>query len=138
MHKARTREIPRVTNQLTTGDSRYANTTATAKGHSTGDSSWIRNPNPQKTTPIRANRMGAPTPQWILALPFAGPYLDELWTKYIGSPGSMGEVIQAVSGANIGNIYRAVLAAGGASFHLLLTLLFMLIATLFTQYRLRR
>lgn len=83
---------------------------------------------------IRANRMGAPTPQWILALPLAGPYIDELWTKYIGSPGSMGEVIQAVSGANIGNIYRAVLAAGGASFHLLLTLLFMLIA-LFFVYR---
>ncbi|MGO4351108.1 AI-2E family transporter [Rhizobium sp. RAF36] len=83
---------------------------------------------------IRANRMGAPTPQWILALPFAGPYIDELWTKYIGTPGSMGEVIQAVSGANIGNIYRAVLAAGGASFHLLLTLLFMLIA-LFFVYR---
>lgn len=83
---------------------------------------------------IRANRMGALTPQWILALPFAGPYIDELWTKYIGTPGSMGEVIQAVSGANIGNIYRAVLAAGGASFHLLLTLLFMLIA-LFFVYR---
>jgi predicted PurR-regulated permease PerM len=46
----------------------------------------------------------------------------------------MGEVIQAVSGANIGNIYRAVLAAGGASFHLFLTLLFMLIA-LFFVYR---
>ncbi|MBB4232119.1 AI-2E family transporter [Rhizobium mongolense] len=83
---------------------------------------------------IHANRQGAPTPQWILALPFAGPYLDDLWTKYIGSPGSVGEVIQAVSGANIGNIYRAVLAAGGASFHLLLTLLFMLIA-LFFVYR---
>ncbi|WP_455873159.1 AI-2E family transporter [Rhizobium yanglingense] len=83
---------------------------------------------------IHANRQGAPTPQWILALPFAGPFLDDLWTKYIGSPGSLGEVIQAVSGANIGNIYRAVLAAGGASFHLLLTLLFMLIA-LFFVYR---
>ncbi|TCU34213.1 AI-2E family transporter [Rhizobium azibense] len=83
---------------------------------------------------IHANRQGAPTPQWILALPFAGPYLDDLWVKYIGSPGSVGEVIQAVSGANIGNIYRAVLAAGGASFHLLLTLLFMLIA-LFFVYR---
>ncbi len=46
----------------------------------------------------------------------------------------MGEVIQAVSGANIGNIYRAVLAAGGGAFHLLLTLLFMLIA-LFFVYR---
>ena len=83
---------------------------------------------------IHANRFGAETPQWIIALPFAGPYLDELWTKYIGSPGAMGELIQAVSGAHIGNIYRAVLAAGGGAFHLLLTLLFMLIA-LFFVYR---
>jgi len=83
---------------------------------------------------IHANRSGAPTPAWIVALPWAGAYLDEVWTKYIGSPGALGEVIQAVSGANIGNIYRAVLAAGGGAFHLLLTLLFMLIA-LFFVYR---
>ncbi len=83
---------------------------------------------------IHANRFGEPTPQWISAFPFVGPYLDELWVKYIGSPGSMGELIQAVSGAHIGNIYRAVLAAGGGAFHLLLTLLFMLIA-LFFVYR---
>ncbi|MBB2751127.1 UNVERIFIED_ORG: putative PurR-regulated permease PerM [Rhizobium aethiopicum] len=83
---------------------------------------------------IHANRAGAPTPAWIVALPWAGAYLDEVWTKYIGSPGALGEVIQAVSGANIGNIYRAVLAAGGGAFHLLLTLLFMLIA-LFFVYR---
>ncbi|MBY5620000.1 AI-2E family transporter [Rhizobium leguminosarum] len=83
---------------------------------------------------IHANRAGAPTPNWIVALPWAGAYLDEVWTKYIGSPGALGEVIQAVSGANIGNIYRAVLAAGGGAFHLLLTLLFMLIA-LFFVYR---
>ncbi|MBX4911288.1 MULTISPECIES: AI-2E family transporter [Rhizobium] len=83
---------------------------------------------------IHANRAGAPTPDWIVALPWAGAYLDEIWTKYIGSPGALGEVIQAVSGANIGNIYRAVLAAGGGAFHLLLTLLFMLIA-LFFVYR---
>ncbi len=83
---------------------------------------------------VHANRFGAPTPQWILALPFAGPYLDELWSKYIGSPGTMGELIQAISGANIGSIYRALLAAGGGAFHLLLTLLFMLIA-LFFVYR---
>ncbi|PDT33627.1 AI-2E family transporter [Rhizobium sp. M10] len=83
---------------------------------------------------IHANRSGASTPGWIAALPFAGPYLDELWTKYIGSPGALGELIQAVSGAHIGNIYRAVLAAGGGAFHLLLTLLFMLIA-LFFVYR---
>lgn len=83
---------------------------------------------------VHANRDGAPTPQWIVSLPFAGPYLDEAWSKYIGSPGAMGELIQAVSGANIGNIYRAILAAGGGAFHLLLTLLFMLIA-LFFVYR---
>ncbi|MBX4954350.1 AI-2E family transporter [Rhizobium lentis] len=86
------------------------------------------------TWAIHANRAGAPTPNWIVALPFAGPYLDDLWTKYIGSPGALGELIQAVSGAHIGNIYRAVLAAGGGAFHLLLTLLFMLIA-LFFVYR---
>ncbi|MET3756969.1 putative PurR-regulated permease PerM [Rhizobium binae] len=83
---------------------------------------------------IHANRAGAETPNWIVALPWVGAYLDEVWTKYIGSPGALGELIQAVSGANIGNIYRAVLAAGGGAFHLLLTLLFMLIA-LFFVYR---
>ena len=41
---------------------------------------------------------------------------------------------QIISGANIGNIYRVALAAGGAAFHLLLTMLFMLIA-LFFIYR---
>ncbi len=49
-------------------------------------------------------------------------------------PGAIGELIQIVSGANIGNIYRAVIAAGDGLFHLLLTLLFMLIA-LFFVYR---
>jgi predicted PurR-regulated permease PerM len=43
-------------------------------------------------------------------------------------------MIQIVSGANIGNIYRAVIAAGDGLFHLVLTLLFMLIA-LFFVYR---
>nr|WP_210314585.1 AI-2E family transporter [Rhizobium lentis] len=86
------------------------------------------------TWAIHANRAGAATPNWIVALPWAGAYLDDVWTKYIGSPGALGELIQAVSGANIGNIYRAVLAAGGGAFHLLLTLLFMLIA-LFFVYR---
>lgn len=83
---------------------------------------------------VHANREGAPTPQWILALPVVGPWLDEQWTQYIGSPGSISELAQVVSGAHIGNIYRAVLAAGGGAFHLILTLLFMLIA-LFFVYR---
>ena len=48
---------------------------------------------------IHVNRFGEPTPQWISAFPFVGPYLDELWVKYIVSPVSMGEVIQAGSAA---------------------------------------
>ncbi|KAA0697467.1 AI-2E family transporter [Neorhizobium sp. P12A] len=83
---------------------------------------------------VHANRFGAPTPQWIVALPVVGSWLDEQWTQYIGDPGSIGELAQVVSGANIGNIYRAVLAAGGGAFHVVLTLLFMLIA-LFFVYR---
>ncbi|PZM10766.1 AI-2E family transporter [Rhizobium tubonense] len=83
---------------------------------------------------VHANRFGAPTPQWIEVLPVVGPWLGEQWTRYIGSPGSIGELAQVVSGANIGNIYRAVLAAGGGAFHVVLTLLFMLIA-LFFVYR---
>lgn len=37
---------------------------------------------------IHANRAGAETPNWIVALPWVGAYLDEVWTKYIGSPGA--------------------------------------------------
>lgn len=83
---------------------------------------------------VQVNRDGAPPPEWILALPVIGAWLGEQWTQYIGSPGSIGELAQLVSGAHIGNIYRAVLAAGGGAFHVILTLLFMLIA-LFFIYR---
>lgn len=83
---------------------------------------------------ITANRTGAPTPLWITMLPIVGDWLNEQWTHYLGHAGGIGELIQIVSGANIGNIYRAVLAAGGHAFSLLLALLFMLIA-LFFAYR---
>ncbi|MEB2843498.1 AI-2E family transporter [Rhizobiales bacterium RZME27] len=83
---------------------------------------------------LEVNRIGAPTPEWIATLPYAGSWLDNQWTSHIGVPGAIGEYIQIVSGANIGNIYRAVVAAGGGAFHLVLTLLFMLIA-LFFVYR---
>jgi predicted PurR-regulated permease PerM len=80
------------------------------------------------------NRDGAPTPGWIAQLPVVGEWLDHQWTIYLAHPGGIGEVIQLVSGANIGSIYRGVLAAGGSAFSILLTLLFMLIA-LFFAYR---
>jgi predicted PurR-regulated permease PerM len=86
------------------------------------------------TWAVEANTTGAPPPAWISALPRVGEWLASKWTEHIGQPGAIGELIQIVSGANIGNIYRAVIAAGDGLFHLLLTLLFMLIA-LFFVYR---
>nr|WP_182307395.1 AI-2E family transporter [Ciceribacter thiooxidans] len=83
---------------------------------------------------LEVNRFGAPPPDWITALPGVGPWLGEKWQEHIGSPGAIGSLIQIVSGANIGNIYRALIAAGDGAFHLILTLLFMLIA-LFFVYR---
>ena len=83
---------------------------------------------------VEANRDGAPVPEWMVALPGVGPWIGEQWTKHISTPGSIGALMQVASGANIGNIYRAVLAAGGGAFHLFLTLLFMMIA-LFFVYR---
>jgi predicted PurR-regulated permease PerM len=83
---------------------------------------------------VAANRNGTPPPHWIETLPVVGPWLAVQWTRYIGHPGDIGALIQIISGANIGNIYRAVLVAGGGAFSLLLTILFMLIA-LFFVYR---
>ncbi len=83
---------------------------------------------------LQANRIGSPPPVWIVNLPIAGEWLAALWERHIGEPGAIGALVQLVSGANIGNIYRGVIAAGDGVFHLLLTLLFMLIA-LFFVYR---
>lgn len=81
---------------------------------------------------LETNRLGATTPLWIAQLPAVGEWLDAQWTTHLGHPGGIGEIIQLVSGANIGSIYRGVVAAGGSAFGLLLTLLFMLIALFFT------
>lgn len=78
-----------------------------------------------------ANRSGVAVPPWIAALPMAGEWLAEQWRLYVGPPGAIGELIQMTSGANIGNIYRAVMTAGGEAFRLLLALLFMMIALFF-------
>ena len=86
------------------------------------------------TWAIGTNRYGAPTPQWIASLPVVGEWLNEQWTRNLGHPGGIGELIQLVSGATIRSIYNTVLVAGGSAFSLLLTLLFMLIA-LFFAYR---
>ncbi|SNX70967.1 predicted PurR-regulated permease PerM [Cereibacter ovatus] len=83
---------------------------------------------------INTNSLGAPPPEWLAGLPHAGPWLAEQWRDYIGEPGAISELVQLVSGANIGTISRGILTAGTLAFHLALTLLFTLIA-LFIFYR---
>lgn len=83
---------------------------------------------------LEVNRFGAPPPGWITNLPLAGEWLGVQWARHVGSPGAIGELVQLVSGAHIGNIYRAVVAAGNGAFHIILTMLFMMIA-LFFVYR---
>jgi predicted PurR-regulated permease PerM len=83
---------------------------------------------------IVANRDGAPLPVWIEALPGIGEWIAPYWHDTVGQPHGLEEWIQVISGEHLGNIYRWVLAFGGKAFHLLLTLLFMLI-TLFFIYK---
>lgn len=83
---------------------------------------------------IQANAAGAPVPLWLSKIPIAGDPIAEQWARYFGHPGGLGELVQAVSGSNVGNIYKGVVFIGATAFHALLTLLFMLI-TLFFVYR---
>ncbi|MFT3690235.1 AI-2E family transporter [Paenirhodobacter sp.] len=83
---------------------------------------------------FEVNAVGAPTPDWMVRLPRVGPWVDAQWREFIGRPGAIGEMVQVVSGSNIGAIYRGVLTAGALAFHLALTLLFVLV-TLFVLYR---
>ncbi|KQY13393.1 AI-2E family transporter [Rhizobium sp. Root482] len=83
---------------------------------------------------VETNRAGAPVPMWLTQIPGFGAWLAQQWAKYVGHPGALGELVQLVSGSNIGNIYRGVLVIGASAFRALLTLLFMLI-TLFFVYR---
>ena len=79
----------------------------------------------------QANRDGAPPPHWIDDLPLIGPWVAEKWEEYLGKPGDIGQLIQAVSGENIGSIYRTALFVSGRVFGLVLAALFMLIALFF-------
>ena len=89
--------------------------------------SWIR-------WASAANSAGAPAPEWLGRIPQVGEWLSEKWTEEIGHPGAIGEIVQLVSGANFGSIYRGVLTVGNLAFQLALTLVFMLIA-LFIFFR---
>lgn len=83
---------------------------------------------------LAANRYGMPVPDWIPQLPVVGERLSEYWQLYVGEPHALGALVEIVSGEHLGNIYRMVLSATGNVFHLLLTLLFLLI-TLFFIYK---
>jgi predicted PurR-regulated permease PerM len=83
---------------------------------------------------IEANKIGASVPTWLNGIPIVGGDLAEQWTKYLSRPGGLGELVQLISGSNIGNIYRGVVVIGASAFQSFLTLLFMLI-TLFFVYR---
>ncbi|MVW71990.1 MULTISPECIES: AI-2E family transporter [unclassified Bordetella] len=83
---------------------------------------------------LAANRHGVAVPAWISSLPVVGDRLTEYWITYVGEPHALGALVEAVSGEHLGNIYRMVLSATGNAFHLLLSVLFMLI-TLFFVYK---
>ncbi|WP_042249184.1 AI-2E family transporter [Paracoccus sp. PAMC 22219] len=80
------------------------------------------------------NAMGEATPPWIADIPRVGPWLDQQWGTYIGQPGAISQLVQAVTGSNIYSVYRGILTAGSTAFHVMLNLLFTLIA-LFVFYR---
>lgn len=80
------------------------------------------------------NAYGAAAPQWMTELPRIGSWIDEQWTRHVGRPGAIAELVQLTSGNTIASIYRSALAAGTIAFHLALNLLFMLVA-LFVFYR---
>lgn len=61
---------------------------------------------------ILVNSSGAATPGWMVDLPQIGDWLDENWQTYIGRPGGISEIVQLVSGSNIGAIYRGAVTAG--------------------------
>ncbi len=81
-----------------------------------------------------ANKVGAKTPQWVANLPVIGEWANAEWTRLVAHPGAIGEIIQIVTGSNIGAIYHLVLMTGTSVFNFLLTLLFMMIV-LFCVYR---
>jgi len=80
---------------------------------------------------IAANKDGVGAPMWITALPLVGERLGGYWDQHLGQPHALGSMVEMVSGQHIGNIYRLILSATGDVFHILLTLLFMLITLLF-------
>ena len=79
---------------------------------------------------IEANKIGASVPTWLNGIPVFGGELSDQWTRHLGHPGGLGELVQLISGSNIGNIYHGLVVIGASAFSSVLTLLF----TLFFVY----
>lgn len=77
------------------------------------------------------NRQGWPVPDWVASLPGGGEWLAESWMEYVGTPGALNEIVQEITGNNIGNIYRWLLTLSSTAFNVILTALFMLITLFF-------
>jgi predicted PurR-regulated permease PerM len=80
---------------------------------------------------IATNRQGAAPPDWFTTVPLIGEWLSEQWGLHVGRPGAIAEMVGAFGGANIGNIYRSVVAIGAGTLNFLLNMLFMVVALLF-------
>lgn len=83
---------------------------------------------------IQANEYGAEVPDWVGAMPLVGEMLAQQWQIYLGQPHQLGQIINLLSGQQIGGFSRWLLSFGWTAAGMLLTLLFMLI-TLFFLYR---
>lgn len=80
---------------------------------------------------LMVNRYGWPVPEWFRLLPGEGAWLAQYWVEYIGSPGALNDIVQEITGKNIGNIYRWLLTLSSTAFNVILTGLFMLITLFF-------
>src|SRR5690606_25640896 len=80
---------------------------------------------------LAVNRTGWPVPEWVSSLPGEGEWLAEYWLQYLGTPGALNDIIQELTGKNIGNIYRWLLTLSSTAFSLVLTIVFMLITLFF-------
>ena len=81
-----------------------------------------------------ANEYGAAVPDWVRSLPWAGAALAEQWQIYLGQPNQLRQIVNLVSGQQLGGISLWMLSFGWTAAGMLLTVLFMLI-TLFFLYR---
>ena len=83
---------------------------------------------------LEANRYGAAMPHWLRDMPLIGDSLEPYWQRHVAEPQALSELILLLSGEQLGNIYRWLLALSSSAFHIFLAIVFMMI-TLFFVYK---